>query len=35
MWFTRRGERRTGFVLLGLNAAITIVLLTWMRIAGP
>jgi hypothetical protein len=35
MWFTRRVERRTGFVLLGLNAAITIVLLTWMRIAGP
>ena len=35
MWFTRRAERRTGFVLLGLNAAITIGLLTWMRIAGP
>jgi hypothetical protein len=35
MWFTRLPERRVGLVLLGLNAAITAVLLTWMRIAGP
>ena len=35
MWFTRRQERRMGVLLLGVNAAIAIVLLFWMRAAGP
>ena len=35
MWFTRRPERRIGLMLLGANLAIAVVMLTWMRVAGP
>jgi hypothetical protein len=35
MWFTRRGERTIGIVLLGVNAVVAVVLLTLMRAAGP
>jgi hypothetical protein len=35
MWFTRRAERRTGIVLLLVNAVFVGVVLTLMRSAGP
>ena len=35
MWFTRRTERRLGFALLAVNLVFAIVLLAWMRSAGP
>ncbi len=35
MWFTRRPERRIGFVLLAVNVAVALVLLGLIRTAGP
>lgn len=35
MWFVRRQERVIGVVLLGLNLAFAITVLTLLRVAGP
>jgi hypothetical protein len=35
MWFTRRPERRIGFVLLAVNLTVGMVLLVLIRSAGP
>jgi hypothetical protein len=35
MWFTRRPERRTGLVLLTVNAIFAIAVLVMLRVEGP
>lgn len=35
MWFTRRPERRIGFVLLGINVVFALAIITLLRRAGP
>ena len=35
MWFTRRAERRLGLILLAVNLIFAVILISWLRAAGP